>query len=277
MTRGKRKAGELQIVVCVKPVPNPQRWDKLRLDPETMLLNRSQVPAVINPLDLHAIEQAVVLKESAGAAITFITMAPPEAEDQLREALAIGGDRAILLTDRAFAGADSLATARCLVAGIRKAGEFDLILCGGYSLDGSTAQVGPQIAELLSIVDLTHVVRLEFDAGLLRVECKLRNGSALYEAELPALVTFDREANHPRLPAMTGIRRARELSIIRWSAGEIGLPPEQLGLKGSPTQMLNIYTATSGRRGEMIAGTPGEQAAQLLARLRWEKTLGREA
>jgi len=353
---------KLHIVVCIKPVPDPARWEKLVLDPETMLLNRSEVPAVINPLDLNAIEQALVIKESiegtgrklgketarttvgrrgngttraaTGVTITVLTMAPPAAEEQLREALAMGCDRAYLVSDRAFAGADTLATARCLAAAIRKIGEIwrngriddgknggarsggvDLVFCGGYSADGSTAQVGPQIAELLEIPDLTHVIRLEVvkggfevgdrksglgeggsdlgrgwlgmveagseaaegsvehSGGRLHAACKVEEGTLLAECDLPALVVFDREANQPRLPDMPGIRRARDLSIVSWSAADLGLDPGTVGLKGSPTQMLNIFAQTQGRKGETLSGSAAEMAGTLIEKLRADKAL----
>ncbi|MFH1219927.1 MAG: electron transfer flavoprotein subunit beta/FixA family protein [Candidatus Eisenbacteria bacterium] len=327
---------KLHIVVCIKPVPDPARWEKLALDPETMLLNRSQVPAVINPLDLNAIEQALVIKESiegtrtktvgvtAGrrgngitraaprVTISVLTMAPPAAEEQLREALAMGCDRAYLASDRAFAGADTLATARCLAAAIKKIGAIgkngeigdgknggarsggvDLIFCGGYSADGSTAQVGPQVAELLGMPDLTHVVSLEIVKGsaegtrdgpgpttggpgataILRAGCKVEEGTLLAECDLPALVTFDREANRPRLPSMSGIRRARELQIVSWSAADLGLDPSLVGLKGSPTQMLNVFTQAQGRKGETLSGSAAEMTGTLIEKLRADKAI----
>ncbi|MFZ1946377.1 MAG: electron transfer flavoprotein subunit beta/FixA family protein, partial [bacterium] len=234
-------------------------------------------------------------------------MAPPEAEEQLREALAMGCDRAYLASDRAFAGADTLATAHCLAAAIRKIGSevggigtgkggrlgkggnggkaagaspgVDLVFCGAYSADGSTAQVGPQIAELLEIPDITHVVSLEVkgvagSASVVRADCKVEEGTLVAECALPALVTFDREVNQPRLPAMPGIRRARDLPAVIWNAADLGLSPESVGLKGSPTQMLNIYQQAQGRKGEILSGNAGEITGELVARLRADKTLG---
>jgi electron transfer flavoprotein beta subunit len=261
------------IVVCIKPVPDPARWDKLKLDPDTMLLNRSEVPAVINALDLNAIEQALEIKETSGATISVLTMAPPTAEDELREALAMGCDQAYLASDRAFAGADTLATARCIAAAIVKIGGVDLVFCGGYSVDGSTAQVGPQIAELLEIPDLTHVVSLELSGRALRAACKVEEGTLAAQCDLPALVTFDREANQPRLPSMPGIRRARTLPVISWSAADLGLAPDSVGLRGSPTQMLNVFTQPQGRKGEILSGSAAEMAETLVAKLVADKTL----
>jgi len=261
------------IVVCIKPVPDPARWDKLELDPDTMLLNRNEVPAVINALDLNALEQALAIKETSGARISVLTMAPAAAEDELREALAMGCDGAYLASDRAFAGADTLATARCLAAAIAKIGGADLVFCGGYSVDGSTAQVGPQIAELLGIPDLTHVVSLELAGHGLRAACKVEEGTLVAECDLPALVTFDREANRPRLPTMPGIRRARAIAVISWNAIDLGLDPDSVGLKGSPTQMLSVFTQSHGRKGEVLSGSAAEMADTLVAKLRADKAL----
>jgi electron transfer flavoprotein beta subunit len=149
----------MDIIVCMKPVPDPDHWDKLKLDPETMLLCRNEVPAVINPLDRNAIEQAVFFKEKFGGTVSVLTMAVPDAEEQLQEALAMGC---------------------CIKAAIEKIGRYDMIFCGGYSLDGSTAQVGPQVAELLGVPDLTHAFKLELNTDFIRAYCKLENGYAIY-------------------------------------------------------------------------------------------------
>ncbi len=263
----------LNIVVCMKPVPDPKRWNHLKLDPETMLLQRGEVPAVINPLDRNAIEQAILLREKHGGAVTLVTMAPPDADDQIGEALAMGCDRACLLTDRAFAGADTLATARALAAAVRKLGAFDLVFCGAYSADGSTAQVGPQVAELLGVPDLPHAIALEVRGEIVRARCEVDAGETVYEADLPVVATFCRDANTPRLPTMRGIMHAAQTATERWSAADLGLGDDLVGLKGSPTQMLNVFTAPSGRKGEILQGTPNEVARALLERLERERVI----
>ncbi len=259
----------------MKPVPDPKKWGKLKLDPETMLLRRGDVPAVVNPLDRHAIEQAVVLREQHGGSITLLTMAPAEAEDQLGEALAMGCDRACLLTDRAFAGGDTLATARVLAAAIRRLADegtpADLVFCGAYSADGSTAQVAPQVAELLGMPDLAQVLAIEVRERLVRARCGAEDGETVYEAELPVLATFNRDANVPRLPTMRGIMHAAETGIVRWTAADLELADTSVGLKGSPTQMLNVFTPPSGRKGEILQGTPNEAARALIERLKRER------
>ena len=263
----------LDIIVCLKPVPDPKQWGKLKLDPATLLLRRDLIPAVINPLDRNAIEQAVAMRAHAGGTVSVITMAPPDAQDQLAEALAMGCDRAYLLSDAAFAGADTLATARTLAAAARKLGRFDLVFCGAYSADGSTSQVGPQLAELLAIPDLTHAVALEMRDGILSARCQVDDGQVLYACDLPALVTFDREANAPRLPTMTGIMRAAQAGVVRWTAADLGVDPAEVGLKGSPTQMLNVFTPPVGRKGEILQGSPNEVASRLISKLRAERII----
>jgi len=262
----------LHIVVCMKPVPDPKKWGKLKLDPETMLLCRAEVPAIINPLDRQAIEQALVLRDQHGGTVTLVTMAPPDAEDQASEALAMGCDRACLLTDSAFAGADTLATARVLAAAIRKL-DADLVFCGAYSADGSTAQVGPQLAELLGVPDFVQVIALEVRNDIVRGRCETDDGETVYEADLPIVATFSREANVPRLPTMRGIMRAAHVGVERWTAADLGLAAEAVGLKGSPTQMLNVFTPPSGRKGEILQGTPNEVATRLIGRLRAQRLI----
>jgi electron transfer flavoprotein beta subunit len=259
----------LDIVVCIKPVPDPKQWNRLKLDPETMLLRRAEIGAILNPLDRNAIEQAVTLTERAGGSVTAIAMAPPGAEEQLAEAMAMGCDAGYLLTDAAFAGADTLATARVLAAGVAKLPRYDL--CGACSLDGSTSSVGPQVAELLGIPDLTHALELTVAEATLRARCQMEDGDADFECQLPALVTFDREANTPRRPTMVGIMKAARAGIVRWSAADLGLAPESVGLAGSPTQMLNVFTPPLGRRGEVLQGPANEVARTLLSRLRADR------
>ncbi|MBI5242535.1 MAG: electron transfer flavoprotein subunit beta/FixA family protein [Elusimicrobia bacterium] len=263
----------MHSIVCVKPVPDPSRFDKLRLDPDTMLLRRDEAPAVINPMDRNALEAAFELKRLFGGAVSALTMAAPSAEEQLQETLALGCDRAVLLSDKAFAGADTLATARCLHAAVRRLGRFDLILCGGCSADGSTGQVGPQLAELLGIPDLTFVCRLELKRKVVRAHCRLENGQAVCETALPALVTLDSAANAPRLTPMHGIQKALRKKITVWSARDLRLAPKTVGLAGSPTRMLNIFTPSSSRKGEILQGSANEVSAQLIEKLRREQIL----
>ncbi|MBI5882285.1 MAG: electron transfer flavoprotein subunit beta/FixA family protein [Elusimicrobia bacterium] len=257
-----------RCIVCVKPVPDPSLFSKLRLDPETMLLRRDEVPSVINPLDRNAIEAALDIKRRLGGRVAVMTMAPPNAQEQLLEALALGCDRAFLLTDKAFAGADTLATARTLAAGIRKAGRFDLVLCGAWSADGSTAQVGPQLAELLNVPDLVCVTSMDLRSGRILAQCRRENGTVLLDSPRPAVVTLEAGANAPKLPAMGGIGKALKSKVTMWNSRDLGLKPSQVGLAGSPTRMLNVFAASGARKGEILQGTTNEVTAQLLERLR---------
>jgi len=263
----------LKIIVCIKPVPDPSHWNRLKLDPETMLLERTGIPPVINALDRNALEQAILLKEKYGATISVLSMAPGSATEQLQEALALGCDQAYLLTDAAFAGADTLATARCLTAAVRKIGKFDLIFCGAYSLDGSTAQLGPQIAELLEIPDLTHTVALELNKKTVRVSCKRDQGFISFEADVPVLVTFDKEINRPRIPGMVGIKRAMTIPVVKWSMTDLDLKQADIGLPGSPTRMLSISAPDRTKKGEILKGPAHEVVRELLTKLRQKKIL----
>ncbi len=263
----------LEIIVCIKPIPDPSRWNRLRLDPETMMLRRDEIPSLINPLDRTAIAQAVLLREESGGNIHVLTMAPPSGEEQLREALAMGCDRAYLATDAAFAGADTLATARCLQAMIAKIGSFDLVLCGAQSLDGSTSHVGPQVAELLQIPDLTHAVKVGRADGKIRAECQRGLKIAVCECDLPLLITLNQEAVPPRLTDIRGLASAVEKQIEVLSAADLGLAPDQIGLAGSPSKMHSIFTPAVGRKGEILQGSVNETVVDLLSRLRRDKVI----
>ncbi|MBI5623789.1 MAG: electron transfer flavoprotein subunit beta/FixA family protein [Elusimicrobia bacterium] len=272
MTKNKGRAS-WRCIVLIKPVPDPALFGKLRLDPDTMLLRRDEVPSVLDPLDRGAIEAALGLRRRHGGKVAVITMAPPSASEQLLEALALGCDRAFLLTDKAFAGADTLATARTLAAGVRKAGRFDLVLCGAWSADGSTAQVGPQLAELLGLPDLVCASGVELRGGKVRAQCLRERGTALLEASRPAVVTVHAGSDAPRLAPLGGLPAALRSKVTVWSARDLGLKPGQVGLAGSPTRMLNVFVPSAARKGELLQGTADEVASQLLDRLRHERLL----
>lgn len=273
--KNRRRVFSWHSIVCIKPVPDPSQFDKLRLDPETMMLVRSDVPQVINPVDRLAIAAAVNLKKRFRGIISVLTMAPSNASEQLHEALALGCDKAYLLSDKAFAGADTLATARVLAAAIRKLGRFNLILTGCYSADGSTGQVGPQLAELLGLPELTHVTNLQIRRGKLRADCRLENGLSVQETSLPALITLDQQAGvaaHVSSP-IRGLQNALQKKISVLSASDLGLNSKDVGLSGSPTRMFNIFTPSSGRKGEILQGQANEVVTQLLEKLRKEQRL----
>jgi electron transfer flavoprotein beta subunit len=255
----------MHIVVCIKQVPDTS---EVRIDPETNTLVREGVPSIINPHDENAIEAALQLKEEHGAAVTAITMGPPQAEDALRQALAMGCDEAILISDRAFAGSDTLATSYILAQAIRKIGDYDLIICGKQAFDGDTAQVGPGIAEHLGVPQATYAVAVALDGGRLRAQRLLSGRFETLEMKLPGLVTADKHMNDPRHAGLKSVMRARKKEIATWTLEDLGADPEWCGLSGSPTMVMAIFPPERSHKGERIEGEPHEAARQLLAKLR---------
>ena len=259
----------LNIVVCVKPVPDSRYWERLSLDPRTRLLRREGIPTIISPLDKNAIEEGLRVREAHGGSVSVISMGPPNTTEVLAFAYALGVDQAVLLSDRAFAGADTLATAYSLAAGIRKSGPFDLILLGNESLDGSTGQVGPQVAEFLDIPSLTRVERIDFlDDATIRVKSRIESGYMISEVRLPAALAVTKDINVPRLTPVFGAIWATEKQCRVLSAGDIGVDQEKIGLAGSPTYVPEVSNIEMKRKGEVIKGEPMEIARQLVEKLR---------
>ncbi|NOZ24783.1 MAG: electron transfer flavoprotein subunit beta/FixA family protein [Nitrospirae bacterium] len=260
----------MKIVVCIKQVPDTA---EVRINPETNTLIRDGVPSIINPYDLHAIEAGLHLKESLGGSVTVLTMGPPQAEGALREAVSIGADEAVLLTDRAFAGSDTLATAYTLSSAVRTMG-FDIILCGKQAIDGDTAQVGPEMAEFLDIPHVAYVGKFEdISREGLRVRRLMEDGYDIVETPIPVLLTVVRELNQPRLPSLKGKMRAKKAEIKKLSLADIGADGERVGLAGSPTQVKNIFAPEARKDRKTLAGTPEEQAARLIEELRGLKCI----
>jgi electron transfer flavoprotein beta subunit len=257
------------LIVCVKPVPDPKVWDRLRMDPVTKTLIREGIPSVINPLDKHALEAALAIKDVSGAEVVLLSMAPPDARPVLREALAMGADRAVLLSDKTFAGSDTLATARVLAEGIRHIGPFDLICCGNYTLDGSTAQVPSQVAEFLGVPNIMHVAHLELaQDNSLVVTQKIEQGYVKLAAEPPLLLSFTKEANKPRFTSFLEILAAEKREISTWTNADLNLDESRLGLGGSPTKMADLLLREKGRQGLRLEGSPEEIAHQLADKIR---------
>jgi electron transfer flavoprotein alpha/beta subunit len=258
----------MNIIVCVKAVPDPKEICKIKIDPATKTLMRCDVPLVINPLDRHALEAAVQLKESSGAFVTVISMGPPPAGNIVKECMALGADRGILLSDRAFSGADAFATAFTLAKGIEKAGGFDLILCGMASSDGATEWVGPQIAIFLNIPVVTMVSEFEAQEGTAwNVRADWQNGYRRVEVRLPALLTVTRELNSPRALSFSGILKARKKTIEEWTLDDLGVAADSVGAKGSPTIVAEMTAVDNRRNVQLLQGTLEEQADQLIAQL----------
>jgi len=265
----------LNIIVCIKPVPDSKYWDKLRLDPATKTLRREGIPTVISPLDFNAIEEALKIKEARpGSKVTVITMGPPNATESLAWAYAFGVDDAVLLTDRAFAGADTWATAFSLAAGIKKIGAYDLILLGNESLDGSTGQVGPQVAEFLDIPHITYVEKIEFTGDTtLQARSKIESGYMLIETTLPAALAVTKAINEPRIPPVFGAIWATEKKSTVWSAADVGADKTKIGLAGSPTSVSDVTTIEMKRKAQVLTGEPAKIAKELVEKLRTDGVL----
>jgi electron transfer flavoprotein beta subunit len=258
-----------RVIVCVKPVPDPKVWDRLRLEPVTKTLIREGIPSVINPLDKHALEAALAIKEVTGAEVVLLSMAPPDARQVLREALAMGADRAVWLSDKAFAGSDTLATALILAEAIRRIGPFDLICCGNYTLDGSTAQVPSQVAEFLGIPNLMHVADMELEENKrLLVTQKIEHGYVKLAAEPPLLLSFTKQANQPRFLSFLEILAAEKREISTWTNADLKLDESRIGLGGSPTKMVDLALRGKRRQGVRLEGSPAEIAHRLANQIR---------
>ncbi|HUT83504.1 MAG TPA: electron transfer flavoprotein subunit beta/FixA family protein [Thermodesulfobacteriota bacterium] len=246
----------MNIVVCVKMVPDTTQ---VKIDPVTNTLVREGVPFITNPFDTHAVEEALRLKDKYGACVIAISMGPPTAESVLQRAIALGVDDAVLLSDKAFGGADTLATSKVLAAAIAKLGEkepVDLVICGKQTIDGDTAQVGPGIARRLKFSQLTLVDKiLEIDQQkkIIRVRRKLEEQYETVESTLPALITVVREINVPRYPTVPGRLDAAERRMPVWTNDVLKLDPKMIGLTGSPTQVRRIF-APQREKGEIIPG-----------------------
>ena len=234
----------MKITVCVKQVPAA---NEQRLDPVTGTVIREGVPSILNPFDAYALEEAVRLKERLGGEITVLSMGVPSARETLRRALAVGADRAILLSGRAFAGADTLATARALAKAIGKAGGADLVLCGRMATDGDTAQVVPMLAEMLGVPHAADVSEIEaIDGGRVTLTRMTDDGYRREQLPLPALLTVVKEINVPRLPSVTGVLRGQAAEVTVWDAPDVGALPEETGQRGSRTRV--VRTARPAKR-----------------------------
>ncbi len=256
----------MRYIVCMKQVPEATEVD---IDQETGTLLREGIPSIINPFDEYAIEEALQFREEHGGEVTVLSMGPPQAEEALRESVAMGADDGILLSDPAFRGADTLATARTLAAAVKKMGDYSVILCGKQAIDGDTAQVGPELAELLDIPHVADVrdVRELTDENI-TVERMIEGGYEIVCASLPALVTVLKDINEPRLANMQGIMRANQMDIPTWGMDDLNLSSTEVGLDGSATEVIRVFTPEAGEPGEMIEGEPREQARELANRLR---------
>jgi electron transfer flavoprotein beta subunit len=264
----------MHFVVCIKQVPETT---DVRINPETNTLIREGVAAVVNPFDVYAIEEAVRLKEKLGGKVTALSMGPPQAESALREAIAMGADAGILVTDRAFAGSDTWATGYTLSMALRKIGDYSVLLFGKQASDGDTAQVGPGVACHLGLPQVTYVRKIEaIDERHVVAERLLENGCETVDCPLPCVLTVVKEINEPRLPSLKGKMAARKAVITTWNAGDIGADPACLGLDGSPTKVVRIFTPPAREGGQVFEGEPQDCVRKLAAALR-DKVLAAQA
>lgn len=250
----------MKIIVCIKQVPDTA---EVRLDPKTNTLIRDGVPSIINPDDKAGIEAALRLKDKVGGTVTVLSMGPAQAEEALREALAMGCDEAVLLSDRAFGGADTWATSLTLASALKKM-EYDLIITGRQAIDGDTAQVGPQIAEHLGIPQISYARDIQVEDGKVVVQREFEDRVHILEASMPCLVTALAELAEPRYMTVAGIVAAYAKKIDVWtlSAIEDQVQPEALGLKGSPTRVKKSFTKQAKGQGELKTGLSADEAAQ---------------
>lgn len=256
----------MHFVVCIKQVPDTT---DVRINPETNTLIREGVASIINPFDMYAIEEALRLKTKMGGKVTVVSMGPPQAETALREAIAMGVDEGILVSDRAFAGSDTWATSYTLAFALKKIGDFNLIICGKQASDGDTAQVGPGIATHLDLPQITYVRKIEeVTEDRIVAERLLENGYEVIESPLPCLLTVVKEINEPRLPSLKGKMAAKKAQIIKWTANDLQADPQKLGLNGSPTKVVKIFTPEPRKGGKMLTGEPHEMVAELVNELK---------
>lgn len=254
----------MKIVVCVKQVPDSA---EVRINPETNTLIRDGVQSIINPYDMHAIEAGLQIREKIGGTVTVVTMGPPQAEAALREAISMGVDHAVLLTDRAFAGSDTWATAYALSKAMEYLGA-DVILCGKQAIDGDTAQVGPEIAEFLDIPHVAYIRKIDdIQNDRIIVERLMDDGFDVIESSLPVLLTVVRELNVPRMPSLKGKMAAKKAEIKKLSAADIKAVESSLGLKGSPTQVRNIFAPDAKKDRKMVEGTTQEKIDSIVKEL----------
>jgi electron transfer flavoprotein beta subunit len=266
----------LDIIVCIKQVPDISEIAKVKTDPKTGTIIREGVPSVVNPFDEYAVEEAVRVKERSegDVNVTVITMGPPQADEALRKCLSMGADNAILLSDRAFAGGDTLATGYVLAMAIKKIGAYDMIFCGQQATDGDTAQVGPSIAENLHIPQITYINKLEVQKKKVVAHREIEGGAEVIECRMPVLMTTVKGLNEPRIPKYKAITKALATEIVVWGAADMDLDMDRVGLSGSPTNVVKVFSPEPRQGGIKIQGLSYDDAAlKILEILKEEKAL----
>ncbi len=257
----------MKIVVCIKQVP---ATNEAKIDPETKRIIREGLNSILNPFDTYAIEEGVRIREKFGGEVIAISMGPEKAIEVLREALSLGVDKAILLSDKEFAGSDTWATSYALAKAIEKIGDVDLVICGKQAIDGDTAQVGPGIAAHLGWVQATYVMKVEdIQDGSIKVRRMREDGYDICEMNFPAVITVLKDINTPRIPSLKRRLAARQAQIPVWKPADIGADTDKIGLDGSPTRVVKTAPPPAKKNvAKRIEGTPKECAEALVRELR---------
>jgi electron transfer flavoprotein beta subunit len=256
----------LNIAVCVKPVPDPEKYNLLKIDPETKRLVREGIPTVVNPADKNALEAALTIREQLGGTVAVISMAPLFSQERIRECLAMGADEAYIISDAAFGGADTFSTSYTLSKGLQKTGiSFDLILAGNESADGATSHVPAQLGEWLGLPHISNVTEIVTDGKTAIVKKKLQSGYIEYDVELPAVIGIARGGNVPRMVSAMGVVKARNKKTQVFTKGDLDVDETMIGLAGSPTQPGRLLTPGIGRNAQVIEGDAREIAEKILS------------
>ena len=264
----------MKIIACIKQVPDTT---EIRMNPETNTLVRTGVKSIVNPLDRFAIEEAVCLREQHGGKVVVLTMGPSQAEQALREAISVGADEPVLVSDRLFGGSDTWATSYVLSKAIERIGDYGLIICGIQAIDGDTGQVGPGLSAHLDVPQITYVRRIveigfqeteveqaSRNGAYIRAERMTEEGYEVIESPLPALITVVKGINEPRLPSLRGKKKAQKAEITRWGASDLDVDTALTGVRGSPTRVVKVYAPPPRKRGELLQGEPGEVSNALV-------------
>ena len=262
----------MELLVCIKQVPDTS---EIKLDPETNTLIRTGLPSIVNPFDMNALEAALTVKDKyPGTRVSVITMGPPQAKEVLVECMAKGADDSVLLSSRAFGGADTWATSNTIAGAIKRIADYDIIFAGRQAIDGDTAQVGPQIAEKLGIPQVTYVERIISCNGKeVTVRRQLEDGYEVIQVPMPCLLTVVKELNKPRYMSVKGIYEAYEKDITVWNENDIPVRVDEIGINASPTKVFRSFTPDPKGKGIMIEGTPKEAAAKVIGELKKKHVL----
>ena len=257
----------MRIIVCAKQVPDTT---EVRIDPKTNTLIRDGVPSILNPDDANALEAALTIKDKLpDTIVSVISMGPPQAENMLRECLAMGADEAYLISDRAFGGSDTWATSNALASACRKLKDYDFIFGGRQAIDGDTAQVGPQTAEKLGIPQITYVQDIVLnDDNTVTVQRQLEDGYEVIKVKSPAMLTAVKELNSPRYMSVDRICEAMRMDITRWNINDLDVSPTDVGLKASPTRVYKSFTPPAKGNSVMLEGSVKDMVEQLAVKFK---------